>query len=243
MNIRVGHASDQGTRPTQCDASAFHEQPANQWWAAAVMDGYGTDPDVPQAARLAANVAVREGEAGAESALLRAALEVLAMSQDPPEEGWPDPGVVGAVVTSRAGKVTIAWTGDVRVYSIQGQTLVQHTRDHNRAQEARDAGRRVEAADEDVITSSLGRAATHPEEVGIADVPEEVDGFLLASDGLYAAISHERLTAIVTADPDQDPDFVAAALVAAARAAEEAAGPDEAVGDNATALLVRIGAP
>lgn len=243
---QVGTACDQGPRPSQCDAAAVHHQD-NGAWAAAVIDGYGPHPDVPVAARRAAEAAVEAGARyGARGGLLAAGRTLTRTDA----EGWPEPDCVGAVVACDLhGELTAAWTGDVRVYTLHDlgsdrTLLYQQSADHTEGQRMRDAAAAGEPLTEDpaehdhVVTTTLGQLPSGAVEMDSTTLPDRCAGVLITSDGVHDALTHAQLTHLVATTPD--PDECAAALVAAARAADADRDEDQAVADNATALLLRF---
>ncbi|MFY7068979.1 hypothetical protein ACOQFV_24240 [Nocardiopsis changdeensis] len=242
--VRVGTATDQGPRPSQCDAVTVTRIPLSTTWAAALVDGYGPHPDVPAAAQGAALAAIRSALSGgsAPAALETAGRTLTGRDAD----DWPEPDAVGAVAVGDDQRVSVAWTGDVRAYVLDpdGQTLHQLTTDHTEGARLRALAAAGEPVAEDpaehdhVVTSTLGRLAADPASMGTATHSGPWTAVVLTSDGVHDALDHAELHRIVaaTADPAQ----CAAALVAAARAADARAGA-QAVDDNATAAVIRQG--
>lgn len=239
--IRTGTATDQGPRPTQCDAALVAYIPLSTAWAAAVVDGYGTHPDVPAAAQSAALVAVRSAlSSGSAPAALEAAGRTFT-GRD--ADDWPEPDAVGAVAVGDDQGVAVAWTGDVRAYVLDpnGQDLRQLTADHTEGARLRAAAAAGEPVEDDpaehdhVVTSTLGRLSAEPASMGTATYTGPWTSVVLTSDGIHDALETHELGRIVatTADPDE----CAAALVAAARAADIQAGA-QAVNDNASAAVI-----
>lgn len=239
--VRTGTATDQGPRPTQCDAAAVAQVPLSTTWAAALVDGYGTHPDVPTAAQSAALVAVRSALSGGSAP---AALEAAGRTfTNRDADGWPEPDAVGAVAVGDEQGVSVAWTGDVRAYVLDpnGQDLCRLTADHTEGARLRAAATAGEPVAEDpaefdhVVTSTLGRLVVEPASMGTATHTGPWAAVALTSDGVHDALVPAELCRIVatTTDPAQ----CAAALVAAARAADAQAGA-QAVDDNASAVVI-----
>lgn len=240
--IRTGTATDQGPRPSQCDAVAVGRIPGTNTWAAALVDGYGTHPDVPAAAQGAALAAVRSALSGGSApAALEAAGRTLTGRN---ADGWPEPDAVGAVATGDDhGTVTVAWTGDVRVYILEpeGPTLRQLTDDHTEGARLRaliaggEPVREDPAEHDHVVTSTLGSLSADPASMGTATHTGPWTAVVLTSDGTHDALEADTLCRIVATSTD--PADCAAELVAAARAADARARV-RAVDDNASAAVV-----
>ncbi|WP_150255252.1 hypothetical protein [Nocardiopsis deserti] len=242
--IRTGTATDQGPRNSQCDAVAVARVPLSTTWAAALVDGYGTHPDVPAAAQGAALGAVRSALSGGSApAALEAAGRTLTGRDT---DGWPEPDAVGAAAVGDAQTVVVAWTGDVRAYVLDpdGSTLRQLTTDHTEGARLRALVAAGEPVAEDpsefdhVVTSTLGRLVVDPASMGTATHTGPWAAVVLTTDGVHDALAPDELRRIVATTAD--PAACAAALVAAARAADVEAGA-QAVDDNATAAVIRQG--
>lgn len=132
------------------------------------------------------------------------------------------------------GSVIVAHVGDSRLYRLRAGTLECLTADHTVFQEAgrgaafhSDEERRVAT---ERFRGMLTRALGMPQDIE-ADLRREAvqsgDVYLLCTDGLWGAISHEALAVALLRDaPAYD---IAEKLVSAARG-----------GDNATAAVVRV---
>lgn len=239
--VRTGTATDQGPRPTQCDAVAVAQMPLSTAWAAALVDGYGTHPDVPTVAQSAALVAARSALSGGSAP---AALETVGRTLTGRDtDGWPEPDAVGAVAVGDEQGVVVAWTGDVRAYVLDpdGSTLHLLTADHTEGARLRAMIAAGEPVIEDpaefdhVVTSTLGRLVDDPASMGTASYEGPWVAVVLTSDGVHDALEAAELCRIVATTTD--PAECAAALVAAARAADVEAGA-QAVEDNATAAVI-----
>ncbi|GAA1463578.1 hypothetical protein NE857_33675 (plasmid) [Nocardiopsis exhalans] len=244
--VRAGIATDQGPRPNQSDAAAVEYAPDGTW-AAALIDGYGSHPGVPAAARRAAHTAARLGaRTGSAAGGLRAAGNELTATD---EAGWPEPDCVGTVLLARAdGHLDIAWTGDVRLYVLGWSppyglgTFEQATVDATEGQRMRQAradGQPVHGDpaehDHEVLTT-LGRLNVFPYDLGERTEIPLFAAMVLTTDGVHDALDHQSMDRLVAEHPD--PQECAHALVQAARAADAAA--EHAVDDNASAVVLRV---
>lgn len=233
IKLKMGGTTTGGKRPTQCDAAAYRH--TDGYGAAVVIDGFGPDPRVPSAAKEAAELAVSTAKTEGARAGLLAGGQPFA---DPTEE-YPEPDMVGAVVSwTPDGKFSVAWTGDVRVYTWHQDVgeLVLRTHDHTAAQRMLDdPAWKPDGFDEDedprvwdnIVTTSLARAVTFPETIGEAELPP-ADAVLLVSDGVWGAAHHDLMRGLMFMP---DPQECATALV---RLALEVGGRD-----NATAVVIR----
>jgi protein phosphatase len=131
----------------------------------------------------------------------------------------------------RRNLLTVANVGDSRAYIVRGGRAQQVTRDHSVVAEQVQAGKLTAeeartSRNRNVITRALGHQPRV--EVDIFEVPLlPRDGVVLASDGLYHAVSDDELAALAL---EGTPAAAAAALVRLARERES--------GDNASAVVV-----
>ena len=124
--------------------------------------------------------------------------------------------------------------GDSRTYLVAGGAIVQLTRDHSAAQEARElaeaTGQEIAFPASNVVTRALGAGMTGIPEADYALVPLcEGDCAVICSDGVHGVVDDEQILAIVEAG--EDPQRIANDLVDAAIASGTR--------DNATAVVVR----
>lgn len=103
--------------------------------------------------------------------------------------------VVVMVIKGRIG--ACLWVGDSRLYRYRNQQLVQLSRDHSQLEEMIELGLITREASEshpnrNVITRAVG--VETPLYVDVTVFTTQVgDSFLLCSDGLYNAVSHEEI--------------------------------------------------
>lgn len=107
--------------------------------------------------------------------------------------------VVVMVIKGRIG--ACLWVGDSRLYRFRNQQLVQLSRDHSQLEEMIELGLITREASEshpnrNVITRAVG--VETPLNVDVTLFTTQVgDSFLLCSDGLYNAVSHEEITQLM----------------------------------------------
>jgi protein phosphatase len=124
--------------------------------------------------------------------------------------------------------------GDSRAYLLRNDLLIPLTKDHNHAQDARDAGMSEEEIAQthfrNYLTRSLGGdQGAEPEMRTLSIRPH--DRILLCSDGLYECVEHNHL-ALVLGSHD-DPSHAARALIDLARASPT-------ISDNVSAVVLNV---
>lgn len=217
-------AAARGPRRHQADAAAGFSRGGRL--AVAVADGVGDSPTAALAARAAAEHAVRAAalDGRADLAVLAARDVLLAAGRALDGDAAltvalaPHPGRTGA-------SWTVAWVGDGRAWSRDGDALHLLTRDHTVAAEMRAAGVAVAPHLEHVLTTSV-RTTRGATEIGLTAVSAPA-ALVLASDGVHRALGPARLARLAA---DVPLPALSRVLVEAARAAGTR--------DNATALVV-----
>ncbi|WP_447003287.1 PP2C family protein-serine/threonine phosphatase [Saccharothrix isguenensis] len=209
---RVGAATSRGpARPLNADAHVHHRHRGT--FAAAVVDGTGSTPEVADFAHVAASVAART--AARETPVLGVIAAAIPYADPDPEDGSARPNGAIVVASVRAGGYwRIAYAGDSSAYGLKDDgTVHRFTTPHTLGEEMRRQGApEAEAAAHDhKLRHSLGRVPID----GVEGF-EAVAGLLvLASDGLK--LPHEELADMLLEHGD-DPQRCAEELVAAARA-------------------------
>lgn len=208
--ITIGAATRQGTRRNNADAAAVHRVPGTRIIGAAIVDGIGHHPLTPAWARVAAEVAARVGPRRTATIGILAAAELNSTGAG--ERIEPD-GVAILAVVEPGQPTELAWTGDCRAYSWDGEQLHQRTTPHTVGEYLRHYGLPPDVALplDQWVTSTLGRcsiATVHT--VGIDD-----GLVILASDGIEQ-IPADELTELVRTLASE-PQALAEAIVAAAR--------------------------
>jgi protein phosphatase len=222
-------AAARGPRRHQADATARFERHGRV--ALAVADGVGDSAGAALAARAAADHAVRMAvlDGRADLAVLAVRDVLLAAGPFVPGDAAltlalsPAPGSVG-------GSWTVAWVGDCRAWSWDGNAVHPLTRDHTIASEMRGAGVAAAPRLEHVLTTSV-RTVGGATEIGLVAVPAPAT-VVLASDGVHRRIDPARFARLVGHVPAP---VLARTLVDSAVAAGTR--------DNATALVVDIPGP
>jgi PPM family protein phosphatase len=205
----------------------------------AVADGMGGHAGGDIASRLAVDV-LDERSAALDNTPAALEASFHAAHQAVLDAARADKALAGMGTTLTAlqvqpGGCAIVHVGDSRAYQLRGQTLVQLTRDQTWVQAQVDAGllspaqARVHPYSA-MLTGALGIQHVSIEVQVVEPEIEPGDTFLLATDGLTARLTDDRLADILTRHPDLD--TAAAELVSAANAA---GGPD-----NVTVALVRF---
>jgi protein phosphatase len=204
-----------GTRTINADAVASHIDDVTGGLVVALADGVGDLRSSARAALLAATTAVAVPVADGPGAALLAAQRAV--------HADPTAGDCVLVVAQPFGVgYRIAWVGDVRAYSWDGQALRQLTHDHTVAQYFRDRGTVPSPAMEHQVLTSVRTAPATKFGLASLSIPTRL---ILTSDGVHKPLPHDAMTEIVRYAGDP-----ATALVDAAR---EAGGTD-----NATAVVV-----
>ncbi|MGW8846582.1 hypothetical protein ACWGNE_02265 [Streptomyces xiamenensis] len=222
-------AEREGTTPPNADAAHTYTA-ADGTTAAAVVDGIGHSPAVVHFAPLAAEVIVRIAATRGGLAGLLTAAELVA---DPGAGPEPEADAVAVVAVAFPGEDTIVnWVGDARAYAWNEAELRQYTTDHTVARQLSESGIGPEIAAPygAWVRTSLARSS-------VATVREVVipagQLVILTSDGVHDQVPHEDMVGLVRRHGD-DPQVLAGALVAAARAGDDGAR------DDATAVVIRL---
>lgn len=247
LGLTIGHATDIGGRKANADAVRvrYHDGRAGL----ALVDGIGSDPEVCEAARLAADVA-------SIVAMSRNAQAGIVAAIDSYPEYTDCPNAVGAVVSVEPdGRIEIAHVGDVKVWTLSdehglkcwtvdqvvGQHILhlkKHTglgdEDHAVLDKSfADLDRLAEAMNDYVLNgfvwATLSSASWTPLRPGY----DKVKLLLAASDGVHKVLTAEQLAAFVD-EHHENPQELADQVVAGA----VALGGEHT--DNATAAAIRF---
>lgn len=220
-----GTAARQGAqRERHADAVEAHR--FHDVVSVALVDGMGSDIEAVVFARHAAvhgaRVAARRGPE-------RGILACTEANMDTSVE-FPAPDGVMAIAVVRPGQpMVIAQVGDIRVYGLQDEELTLLTVDQTHQQRLRtqgttDATEMTRATSG--ITNSIGRATL----ASIQVVETFAPVVLLASDGLYRRLTHERMTDILVQEGHDAPHVCAESLIKAVAEVGSA--------DDATAAVI-----
>ncbi|MFE9751583.1 PP2C family protein-serine/threonine phosphatase [Saccharothrix saharensis] len=205
--VQVGVATSRGpNRPLNADAHARHCYRGT--FAAAVVDGTGSTPEVADFAHVAASVAARV--AARETPVLGVVAAAAPYAED---EDGPSGAIVVASVR-RDGYWRIAHAGDSTAYGLRDDgTVRRFTTPHTLGEEMRQQGvPDAEATAHDhKLRHDLGRVPLY----GVEGFEAIADLLVLASDGLK--VPHEELERLL-ATHGHHPQRCAEELVAAARA-------------------------
>ncbi|MFD3455804.1 PP2C family protein-serine/threonine phosphatase [Streptomyces sp. NPDC058691] len=237
---QMSAAQDIGARDLQCDAHAVHHDRDSGRWAFVVLDGIGDEDEVREHVRTWAPALAREAAASGDPVGAIAQVREGIAGRLRRRWHYMDPGAVAVVaVHHRFDPVLLlAWSGDARAYRLS-HTAGLHplTKDHNFAQELRDAGREPKKWDHNSVTANLEAG-----DIGHAEVDVDVVAqLLLCSDGVYHPLeTHEPGLLEAVAELALDAKDSAASLVAEALAAGRMHGEKC---DNATALVVAFPRP
>lgn len=229
-----------GTRDLQCDTYAVHHDRNSGRWAFVVLDGIGDEEDIQEHVRTwapaLARAAARSGEPISAIAHIRAQI----LTRLGRRWNHMDPGAAAVVAVHHPGNplLRLAWSGDARAYRFSDVgTLVPLTKDHNFAQELRDAGRQPKEWDHNSLMACLEDGDIGYEEVLL----EMVAKLVLCSDGVYhpletyePGLMEEAL--LLALDPKEGAGSLVAEALAQGRLREASC-------DNATALVVRFPRP
>lgn len=220
-------ATRKGTAGANADAAAVYTA-SDLTAAAAVVDGIGHGPATVRLVPVLAEVAARVGARRGALAGLLSAGELVA---DEGAGDEPEPDAVGVVAVSvPGGPTSVAWVGDTRAYRWDGDALTLYTTDHTVGQQLRQNGRPWRAAADHDSRARTTLSAATVAAVGEAEIP--AGGLvLLTSDGVHEQVPPGEMAALAHAH-EADPQALADALVAAARA-----GAGTARGD-ATAVVL-----
>jgi serine/threonine protein phosphatase PrpC len=150
-------------------------------------------------------------------------------------DGGPRPATTAVVLLLSGAHLTCLWVGDSRAYILRNGRITQLTTDHSVVGEMVRAGRLtdVQAArhpDGNVITRAIGGGAESVLLDKVIASVEPDDRLLLCSDGLFKALSEDRIATGVSSGPDPASSLLDAALSAGAK-------------DNVTIIVTAIGKP
>ncbi len=208
--VPVGAATSRGPdRPLNADAHAHHHHRGT--FAAAVVDGTGSTPEVADFAHVTASVAARV--AARETPVL-GVVAAAAPYTDQEDDGAGPNGAIVVASVREGGYWRIAHVGDSSAYGLRDDgTLRRFTTPHTLGEELRQQG----------VPDAEASAHDHKLRHNVGRVPlYGVEGFeavarllVLASDGLK--LPHEEFERLLVAH-DHDPQRCAEELVAAARA-------------------------
>ncbi|MFE2046690.1 hypothetical protein ACFXAZ_38425 [Streptomyces sp. NPDC059477] len=222
--IRTGHATREGTAKDNADSATVYTM-ADGSVGAAVIDGIGHGPHTSRTAPLLAEVAARyAAHRGAVQGILGAGLLVA----DPGPDG-DEANAVGVVARTYGDGIRVAWVGDCRAYSWNGEQLALHTTDQTMARWVEQFGPPVD------VTQAYGawiRVSLATATIATVSEIEVTDPLvILTSDGVHDQTPHDVLVDLVR-EHAHDPQALADALVAAAQ-------PDEAgYRDDSTAIVI-----
>jgi serine/threonine protein phosphatase PrpC len=210
VHVQVGVATSRGpNRPLNADAHAQH------WYrgtfAAAVVDGTGSTPEVADFARVAASVAART--AARETPVLGVVAAAIPYADHEADHVQPNGAIVVASVRA-GGYWRVAHAGDSSAYGLKDDgTLHRFTTPHTLGEELRQQGvPDAEASAHDhKLRHNLGRVPLY----GVEGFEATARLLVLASDGLK--LPHEELRDLLL-DHGDDPQRCAEELHAAARA-------------------------
>ncbi|MFJ6704592.1 MULTISPECIES: hypothetical protein [unclassified Streptomyces] len=227
FEIRTALATREGTAADNADAARVYRL-ADGMVGAAVIDGIGHGPHTsttaPLLAEVAARISARRGPLGG----LLTAAELIA---DKGADGSEADAVAVAARAIPGDDITVInWTGDARAYGWDGRRLELYTDDHTVGKQLRANGVALEIAREhdNWLRTSLARATIGT--VYTAGIRDHL--VILTTDGVHDQIPADLLTSLVR-DHEDDPDALAAALVAAAQD-----NPDG-YRDDATTVIIR----
>lgn len=218
--------TDQGTVREQNQDNLLCADDRRVW---VVSDGMGGHSH----GELASQMVVDALNSAPLTATLDDALDVLAetlsrVNADLQRIGQRGGDRVGATIVAlliRGTRWAIAWAGDSRAYLYRSNTLRQLSRDHTVAAALAGEGI-VSVVPRNEITRAVGGDnSLELEQTG--ETLADGDRFLLCSDGLYGALTQQRIAELLTLGT---PEEATRGLIAAARAA----GAD----DNVTVVVV-----
>jgi DNA primase len=218
--VSCAHATRQGQRRIQADATATFIDPATDRQAWALVDGIGDRPQAAAAAHTAARIAAQTAASGTTVAAITAAHNTVAAN---PAAGNADAAITVVTAHPAPGgtRFEVAWCGNVRAYTRLGDQLVQLTTDHTLAQQQHDAGQPVAA---DSQLHHLLTASVRHGQIDHTTVVLPPGGALLLCT---AGAHHLNPTSLLQAlGPVRDPQATVDRLLRNARA------------DNATVVLM-----
>jgi protein phosphatase len=235
---RIGTAQRGGTREHCCDGLFVYRYEPDDVTAACVTDAPGSSEKIGHTARMLAEVAARMAARRTVFSGLYAAGELVAQPQTD-DDGNSDAVAVVAVMWDEGA--SLAWVGDCRGWTWDGNTLTQVTTDQTMAawiaaRGTEHTGLEISADFMDFsnafmrVTLGTASAAT----IRQADVEAGLT-VILTSDGIHDALEPERVAEILRAH-DDNPQAMADALVAAPQAGEDGYRDDATVVVLAPAL-------
>ncbi|MGW4113349.1 PP2C family protein-serine/threonine phosphatase [Actinosynnema sp. NPDC004786] len=208
--VLLGAATSRGpSRPRNADAHAQHTFRGT--FAAAVVDGTGSTPEVADFARVAADVAART--AARQTPVLGVVVASIPYADFEADHLQPNGAIVVASVRA-GGYWRIAHAGDSSAYGLKDDgTLHRFTTPHTLGEELRQQGvPDAEAAAHDhKLRHNVGRVPLY----GVEGFEAVARLLVLASDGLK--VPHEVFRGLLL-DHGHDPQRCAEELLAAARA-------------------------
>lgn len=215
-----------GPRRHNADSFAVYECKEHGALALAVADGVGDCPEAVWTARIAAAHAVRIAVHGGPQAGIAAARDVLRAL---PREEVADAAMVVATLVPPAapGRVTVAWVGDCRAYTVSAGRLRELTVDQTFAQELRARGIESGPRWEHVLTNSV--RDTSDDGIG-GPITTMAERLALTSDGIHKVVPIEDIRGCLVGT--QGVVCSASRLTSAAARAGTT--------DNATALVVDL---
>jgi serine/threonine protein phosphatase PrpC len=220
----VAMATRRGVRDHNMDAAASFAASTGRV-AVAVVDGIGNDQAGAQTMTELARIAVR---IGVTKGPLAGILTAAAYIDDPGTEPYK-PNAVAVLAIAEPGEPTLlGWVGDSHAYGWDGSRLHRRTDPHTMGAFLRWNGDTELAPEHDnwVRTSLVKATATT---VALSEIPA-TELVLLVSDGIDSVPADELQT--LAACHQHDPQALAEAIVAAARADEDG------YRDDATAIVL-----
>jgi serine/threonine protein phosphatase PrpC len=230
LEVRGGFSSETGSRAENEDIGQFVAPGAAaqrmRGVVAAVADGIGGAPGGRDAAEIAVATFIDEFYSAEDSLPAReAALRAIRTANEVVIEAahadfrLHGMGTTLSALVLRDDEAIVVHVGDSRIYRLRGRDLTRLTEDHNMYRQGFP----------NILTRSLGaREDANPD--SRAEAIEVGDRFLLATDGVTAALSDAELSYILLSQ--KDPGKAAQRITAAALGAGTT--------DNATALVVDV---
>ncbi|MER5263750.1 hypothetical protein ABTZ99_16925 [Actinosynnema sp. NPDC002837] len=210
-HVQPGVATSQGpNRPLNADAHALHRHRGT--FAAAVVDGTGSTPEVAHFARVAASVAARV--AARETPVLGIVTAAIPYAEGDDDDSAEPNGAIVVASVRAGGYWRVAYAGDSSAYGLKDDgTLRRFTTPHTLGEEMRQQGvPEAEAAAHDhKLRHNLGRVPIY----GVEGFEAVARLLVLASDGLKLPLDEFRDLLLEHGD---DPQRCAEELVAATRA-------------------------
>ncbi len=175
----------------------------------AVLDGMGGAAAGELAAHIARDALVEFTRRNANNGysrreLLEFSIDYAGADVHRHAKAWPEYAGMGTTVVacllSPQNEIVLGHVGDSRAYLLRDGRLAQLTRDHNRAQQALDAGETLDDAKRrqlgSVLTRNLGHE--HGAKADMLELALQVgDRLLLCSDGLSNYVSDENIQIIL----------------------------------------------